>query len=199
VNQSLPVEPNFISLGNGGLQGWQMAGFGGFMELGANIIESVNGIGLLWYTQQQFADFILKVDWRASNPDDNSGIFLRFPALGSRDPANDWKLAVEQGYEIQIDDTGKNPDVNPNTFGDPLHQTGAVYKLAPATKLASLPVGQWNAFEIEAKGKDITVKLNGELVSSLKNGNRPLKGHIGLQNHHFGSRVQFRNIRIKTL
>jgi len=60
-------------------------------------------------------------------------------------------------------------------------------------------VGQWNTYEIEAKGKDITVKLNGVIVSSLKNGNRPLKGYIGLQNHHFGSRVQFRNIRIKTL
>lgn len=199
VKQSLPVEPGFTSLGTGGLAGWQMSGFGSFMELGANIIESVDGIGLLWYTKQQFADFILKLDWRASNPDDNSGIFLRFPALGNSDPANDWKLAVDQGYEIQIDDTGKNPDVTPNTFGDPLHETGAVYKLAPATKLASLPVGQWNTYEIEAKGKDITVKLNGEIVSSLKNGNRPLKGHIGLQNHHFGSRVQFRNIRIKTL
>ncbi|NOU20288.1 MAG: DUF1080 domain-containing protein [Methyloglobulus sp.] len=199
VKQSLPVEPGFASLGTGGLAGWQMAGFGSFMELGANIIESVDGIGLLWYTKQQFADFILKLDWRASNTDDNSGVFLRFPALGNSDPANDWKLAVDLGYEIQIDDTGKNPDVTPNTFGDPLHQTGAVYKLAPATKLASLPVGQWNTYEIEVKGKDITVKLNGELVSNLKNGNRPLKGHIGLQNHHFGSRVQFRNIRIKIL
>jgi hypothetical protein len=176
-----------------------MAGFGSFMELGANIIESVDGIGLLWYTKQQFADFILKLDWRASNPDDNSGIFLRFPALGNSDPANDWKLAVDQGYEIQIDDTGKNPDVTPNTFGDSLYETGAVYKLAPATKLASLQVGRWNTYEIEVKGKDIAVKLNGELVSSLKNGNRSLKGYIGLQNHHSGSRVQFRNIRIKTL
>ena len=104
---------------------------------------------------------------------------------------------MDQGYEIQIDDTGKNPDTNPPTFGDPLHQTGAVYKLAPATKLASLPVGQWNTYEIEVKGKDLKVTLNGQPVSSLKNGNRPLRGHVGLQNHHSGSRVQFRNLRIK--
>jgi hypothetical protein len=176
-----------------------MAGFGSFMELGANIIESVGGIGLLWFTAQEFADFLLKVDWRASNPDDNSGIFLRFPALGSSDPANDWQLAVTQGYEVQIDDTGKNPDTNPPTFGDALHQTGAIYKLAAATKLASLPVGLWNSFEIEAKGNDLKVTLNGQLVSSLKNGSRPLKGHIGLQNHHAGSRVQFRNLRIRPI
>jgi choline dehydrogenase-like flavoprotein len=199
VRQSLPVEPGFTPIGTGGLSGWQMAGFGGFIELGANIIETVDGIGLLWFTQKQFTDFVLRVDWRASFPDDNSGVFIRFPALGNNDPANDWKLAVDQGYEIQIDDTGKNPDVTPNTFGDPLHITGSVYKLAPATTLASKPLGQWNSYEITAQGNAITVVLNGRQVSQLANANRSPQGYIGLQNHHFGSRVQFRNIRIKAL
>lgn len=199
ARKSLPAEPGFRAIGKGGLDGWQMAGFGNFMELGANIIESVNGIGLLWYTKEQFADFILRVDWRATNPDDNSGIFIRFPALGNTDPANDWKVAVNQGYEIQIDDTGNNPDVNPPTFHDPLHITGSVYTLAPATIVASRPLGQWNTYEIQAKGNDITVTLNGQQVSNLKNGTRPKQGYIGLQNHHGGSKVQFRNIRIKPL
>ena len=199
ARRSLPSEPGFRIIGNGGLDGWQMAGFGKFMELGANIIESVDGIGLLWYTKEQFADFILKVDWRASNIDDNSGIFIRFPALGNTDPANDWKVAVDQGYEIQIDDTGKNPDVNPPTFHDPLHITGSVYKLASASTVASRPLGQWNTYEIQAKGNDITVTLNGQQVSSLKNGTRPKQGFVGLQNHHAGSKVQFRNIRIQSL
>lgn len=199
VRRSLPVEPGFESVGTGGLTGWQMAGMGSFIELGANIIETVDGIGLLWYTRQQFANFVLRVDWRASVPDDNSGVFIRFPALGNSDPANDWKVAVEKGYEVQIDDTGKNPDVTPNTFGDPLHLTGAVYQLAPAAGLASKLVGQWNAYEITAQGSTITVALNGQQVSRLTNANRSPKGYIGLQNHHFGSRVQFRNIRIRIL
>jgi hypothetical protein len=100
---------------------------------------------------------------------------------------------------IQIDDTGKNPDVNPNVFNDPLHRTGAVYKLAPANILASLPIGQWNAYEIEANGNDTKVTPNGQFVSHLQNGNRSLKGFIGIQNHHFGSKVQFKSIRIKPL
>jgi choline dehydrogenase-like flavoprotein len=199
VELSLPVEPGFRTLGSGGLDGWQMAGTGGFIELGANIIEAVGGIGLLWYTREQFADFILRVDWRATNLDDNSGVFLRFPALGTSNPATDWQLAVNQGYEVQIDDTGKNPDTNPVTFGDPLHQTGAIYTLAPAMSLASRPLGQWNQYEIAARGNAITVTLNGQRVSQLTNGTRPLAGHIGLQNHHDGSRVQFRNIRIQPL
>jgi hypothetical protein len=51
----------------------------------------------------QFADTL--TDYR---------VFIRLPALGNTDPANDWSLAVDQGYEIQIDDTGKNPDLNPS-------------------------------------------------------------------------------------
>ena len=52
------------------------------------------------------------MQWRSVNPTDNSGIFIRFPALGSSNPAGDWKPAVDQGYEVQIDDTGYNPDTN---------------------------------------------------------------------------------------
>src|SRR5262249_12421710 len=53
VRRSLGAEPGFVPLGTGGLQGWRMAGGGGFIELGGNIIESVDGIGLLWFTRQQ--------------------------------------------------------------------------------------------------------------------------------------------------
>ena len=198
MTRSLQVEPGFRPVGTGGLQGWRPAGAGGFMELGANILESVDGIGLLWYAAEEFGDFVLRVDWRASDITDNSGVFIRFPALGSGDPANDWKLAVDKGYEIQIDDRGYNPDTN--TFGEPMHQTGAIYGIAAASHVASRPVGEWNTFEIEARGQEIRVKLNGALVSQLTgDGSRPARGHIGLQNHHAGSRVQFRNIQVEPL
>lgn len=189
------VEDDFTALYDGKFDGWQMAGDGRFKRVGSTILESEAGIGLLWYTKEQFEDFTLRLEWRAANPTDNSGVYLRIPALGTADPANDWKPASEQGYEVQIDDRGFNPDTN--TRDDPLHQTGAVYKLAPASKVASRPLGQWNEFEIIASKGDIAVTLNGELVAELKNGTRLLTGHIGLQNHHPGSRVQFRNLRIK--
>jgi len=138
----------------------------------------------------------LTVQWRSINPFDNSGVFHRFPVLGNQKPAEDWKLAVDQGYEVQIDDRGFDP--NTNTTGSPLHTTGAVYQLAPATTLASKALGEWNTFEIEAAGPDIKVRVNGNLVSHLTNNlGRPMKGHIGLQNHHPGSRVQFRNLSVK--
>lgn len=192
VRNALGAEAGFMPLGSGGISGWRMAGSGGFLELGGNIIESVGGTGLLWFTGQQFGNFILRVDWRASSPDDNSGIFIRFP-----DPGNDWTVPVTQGYEIQIDNTGKNPDTNPPSFGDPLHNSGAIYKLAGSTAAPS--VGQWHTYEIEASGATITVRLDGQQVSQLQNANRSPKGFIGLQNHHDGSRVQFSRLRIKEL
>ena len=75
-----------------------------------------NGLGLLWYTREVFRNFVLKVDWLSFNPTtnvpggraDNSGVLIRFPALNASDPANDWKLASDKGYEIQIDDMGFN-------------------------------------------------------------------------------------------
>jgi hypothetical protein len=188
--------PGAVSLLNPTLDGWQMAGFGRFNVIGSDTVESEGGIGLLWYTKEEFGDFLMTVQWRSINAFDNSGVFIRFPSLGNANPAQDWQLAVDQGYEIQIDDRGFDP--NTNTTGSPLHTTGAIYQLAPTTKLASKMLGEWNTFEIEAVGPDIKVRLNGESVSHLTNpSGRPLKGHIGLQNHHPGARVQFRNLFVR--
>lgn len=197
VRQSIVgSETDFVPIGNGSLAGWQMAGSGGFIELGGGIVESYGGIGLLWYTQEQFDDFVLRLDFRLSSPTDNSGVFVRFPALGNGNPATDWQTAVNGGYEIQIDNTGYNPDTNMSD--DPLHKTGAIYTFAPST--AVMPtVGQWHSYEIEAIGQTITVRLDGTQVSQLTTATRGPKGYIGLQNHHAGSAVQFAHVRIKKL
>ena len=192
------IEDGFTRISTESLDGWQMAGAGRFKPVDLDVIESEEGIGLLWWTREQFSDFILKLDWRAFHADDNSGVFIRFPALGNGDPANDWKPAVTRGYEVQIDDRGFNP--GDNSTGSTLHRTGAIYELAAASRLVSRPLGQWNSLEIEGRGNDLRVTLNGEVVSEhTADGTRSASGHIGLQNHHPGSRVQFRNLRIKAL
>jgi hypothetical protein len=181
-----------------GLAGWAMAGHGRFNQVGDGVLETEGGPGLLWYTPETFDDFVLRVEWRASAVEDNSGVFLRFPPLGSSHPDADWRLAVTDGYEVQIDDRGYDPQEK--RFGSPLHRTGAIYRLAPAEVMASRPTGDWNVFEITALGLDISVLLNGTPVARLERDvGRPRRGHIGLQNHHDGSRVQFRGIRIRRL
>lgn len=169
-----------------------MAGPGGFRLLQGGIVESFGGPGLLWYSDEAFRDFVLSVAWRLTRPDDNSGVFLRCPRL-----ADSPQPAIERGYEVQIDDRGFDPQRR--VPGSMLHMTGAIYEAAPAIRRCSRPLGEWNLFEIVARGRTIAVKLNGEEVSFLASGSREPDGHIGLQNHHDGSAVQFRDIRIETL
>lgn len=154
-----------VLLLNPGLPGWDMAGPGGFREVEPGTVESYGGSGVFWYAERQFADFILTAEWRVRQLEDNSGIFLRIPALGE-DP----QPAIEHGYEVQIDERGINPEAGTRDLPDRL--TGAIYKLAPAVARASRPVGEWNSFRIVAAHDEIAVELNGKQVSQLRKGQR---------------------------
>jgi hypothetical protein len=172
--------------------GWRIAGKGGFAATDDGVIEVHGGPGLLWYSRESFADFVLRIEWRATGPQDNSGVFLRCPDL-----QDDPRPAIDRGYEVQIDDRAYDPKTA--ATGSPLHRTGAVYQLAPALHLLSRPAGQWNAFEITARGPAIAVMLNGQEASRLENGSRQSRGYVALQTHHDGSAVQFRNLTVAPL
>ena len=93
--------------------------------------------------------------------------------------------------------------------------------LAP-TKSAVRKAGEWNRMTITCKGPNISVLLNGELVTQIdmkkwtdlkKNpdgsdipawyhktlAEMATKGHIGLQGKHGGVPIYFRNIKIKPI
>jgi hypothetical protein len=115
--------------------------------------------------------------------------------------------------EIQVLDDGGSQ----YTKLQPAQYHGSVYQMFPAKRGAQKPVGEWNTEEITAKGRQITVTLNGvkivdanlddvkdeAVLAKHRNLNAPegsrgianTKGHIGLLGH--GTRVEFRNIRIK--
>jgi cytochrome c len=145
-------------------------------------------MGLYLY-EQEFGAYSLKLDWKMAG-DDNSGIFVGFP-----DPGNDPWVAVNQGYEIQIDATDA-PD----------RTTGSVYSFQSAdieARDAALnPPGEWNSYEIVVQGQTIKVVLNGTVVNNFVNTDpaRDLtQGYIGIQNHGGSDDVSFRNIQIKEL
>ncbi|MBR0782477.1 family 16 glycoside hydrolase [Bradyrhizobium iriomotense] len=187
----------FKSLYTGSLADWQMSGAGGFLQV-YDILESFGGPGLLWYTREGFSDFVLEFEWQYANRTDNSGVFIRVPNLNSANPS-DWMAAIDQSYEIQIDPRGYNSEKN--VENDPLRSTGAIYNInAPTRTDVAKGPWQWNTFLIEAVGSRIKVTLNGVLVNDFTDPKpRSLRGHIALQNHHDGSKVQFRNIRIKAV
>ncbi|TWF80317.1 choline dehydrogenase-like flavoprotein [Pseudonocardia hierapolitana] len=206
ANHLIPVAPRPgeapRDLFNGtNLDGWEMAGQGTFVATNGVLQANPGGdLGLLWSTTPAPADFILRCEWRLAQPNNNSGVFIRFPNPNSKGYNNTAYVAVDFGFEIQIDETGA-PD------GADQHRTGAIYgepnqafNLQPA-----LPVGQWNAYEMRVQGQTYTVHLNGVQVTQFNNPS-PGRGlpskpdspsFVGLQAHT--GAVAFRNIQLQAL
>jgi hypothetical protein len=183
------LEPGYVGLFDGTLESltkWRLAGPGSFGRQTDCSLRSVGGLGLNWYTPKQFTNYSLKLDWKM-NDDSNGGVFVGFP-----NPGNDPWVAVDNGYEIQIDETD-----------DITHLTGSIYGIKGADRdkvVAALkPLGQWNAYELLVQGDNIKVILNGVVVTdyTVENPARDLPGYIGIQNHGDGDNVWYRNIRIK--
>src|SRR5918995_1173701 len=177
------IDTNFTSIFDGKtLDGWKMAGDGRFVIVESDTsLESEGGMGLLWYSEKIYKNFMLKLEWKVSDDGDNSGVFVRFP-----DPDDSPNIAVREGYEIQIDDKA----------GDPIHQTGAIYDFAAPSKVVSKPPGQWNTMEIQTQDQSYIVIINGQKVTEFT-GDRFTEGYVGLQAHDDKSKVLFRNILIK--
>ncbi|MDG4814836.1 ThuA domain-containing protein [Micromonospora sp. WMMD956] len=179
-------ETGYTALYNGSTTGWSQAGPGGFTNTDATLSSS-GGLGLYWYSAKQFTNYSLKLDWRIPG-DDNSGVFVGFPA--STDPNS----AMTNGYEVQIDATDSDD-----------RTTGSIYGVKSAdlaARDAALnPPGEWNTYELLVEGERLQVLLNGVKINDFTNTDpaRSLAGYVGVQNHGTGDDVSFRNIRIKEL
>jgi hypothetical protein len=56
--------------------------------------------------------------------------------------------------------------------------------------------GEWNALEIRAQGKKMTLWVNGEVSSEWDN-MEVTKGYVGLEGE--GYRIEFRNLKLKKI
>lgn len=167
-------------------------------------LESAPGTDLgLFYTKIDFANYILKVEWLTWREDDNSGIFLSFPDLNSKGYDNTAFVAVDFGFEVQIDALGRGSPPPGQNVDKKFRTTGAIYNI-PEQNLDESVVargpGQWNEFEIRVKDNRFTVFLNGQQKTDFVNndpnrGQPAAPGFIGLQTHT--GHVLFRNIQIK--
>jgi hypothetical protein len=178
-----------------GLVGWQqIGGTPGSWKFGKGVL-STEGAGGGWLsTVRPYGDFVLSLEFRVP-AGGNSGVFIRAPHEG--DPAY-------QGMEIQILDDYHEQyrDLRPDQY------TGSIYGVQAPSERASKAAGQWQEMVIVCSGPQVKVVLNGERIIDTNVEFYPYKfeahpgltrrhGYIGLQSH--GSRIEFRNIRIKLL
>ena len=179
------------------LSGWEHVGPGGFV-VEDGMLKTQGGMGLLWYTGEKVGDALLRVVYRVTREEDNSGVFIR---IADR-PPDPW-FAVHHGYEVQILATG-----------DEWHRTGCIYSLSRAEAQAQRPPGEWTVMEVGLRGALVEVTLNGVQVTTFdpagpvppraadyepERGPRPDHGYIGLQNHDADSMVYFREVSVEAL
>jgi hypothetical protein len=169
--------------------GWNHYGPGYFtLDSETGVLKSHGGMGLFWYSEKKYKNFILELDYKTSGPKANSGIFLRVPDIPVSDDY------IYRSFEIQINNADKGK-----------HKTSAVYDAQAASKDAYKPAGEWNHYKITFQDSRIQVELNGEQVNdwlarpSGKVIDFSEEGYIGLQNHDWDTNIYFKNIYIKEL
>lgn len=192
VTQKRLPESAFKSLFDGKtLNGWKLVekhGPGYRVENG-NIVCPDGGGGDL-FTEKEYSDFILRVDFKISKGANNGIAF--------RSPMENGQIAYI-GNEVQVIDD--NRDLKPG------QTCGSLYRVFFAKPGAPKPIGEWNSYEITARGRSIKVVLNGQTVvdGNINDVYDPEtirrhpgmfrdRGHIGFLGH--GDRVEFRNVRI---
>jgi len=128
-------------------------------------------------TKDSYGDFELRAEFWVSH-DANSGIYMRC--------ANGAAPTDTTCYEANIYD--ERPD--------PSYGTGAITNFVKVNEL-NRAGGQWNVFEITAKGGHLAVKLNGKQTAVYDDANKMKNGPFGLQ--YAGGVVKFRKVEIRPL
>ncbi|HBE66507.1 MAG TPA: DUF1080 domain-containing protein [Planctomycetaceae bacterium] len=186
----------FTKLSDGNdLSGW--IGATDDYELTDGVIRCKPGRGGVLFTQEEYADFIARVEFKLP-PGGNNGLAIRYPGKG--------RASYDGMCELQILDNSANKYAKL----DPRQYHGSVYGVAAAHRGYLRPVGQWNYQEVSVQGSRIRVELNGTVIvdtdvsqiTTYKDG-RDHPG-IGLKSGHFGfaghnDPVEFRNIAIRRL
>ncbi len=183
-------EEGWISLFNGkDLSGWKINENPDSVRVEEGLLVVNGPRAHLFYEGEdgkaEFKNFHFKAQVMTF-PKANSGIYFHTKFLDSGWP--------NKGYECQVN----------NTHGDP-KKTGGLYDVQDNyDKVAN--DGEWFDYEIIVEGKHIVTKINGKTVSDYTEPddvNRPTRhlssGTFALQAHDPGSKVQYRELKVKRL
>lgn len=171
--------PGWVTLVDGKTIGdWDRSGEANWrIEDGALVADKLASKGSSHLvTKASYKDFMIHAEFWSSD-DANSGIFIRCTDIKN--------IGAKTCYEVNIFDQRK----------DPSYGTGAIVYF---TEIKPMPKagGKWNTLEITAKGRQITVMLNGQKTADLNNGMFE-NGPFTLQ---YGSGViKFRKVAVKPL
>jgi hypothetical protein len=177
------------------LAGWAGATKGYEVRDGAIVCRK--GAGGVLFTEQQYADFVVRLEFRLP-AGGNNGLAIRYPGQG--------RPSLDGMTELQVLDNSADK------YGklDRRQYHGSAYGMVPASRGYLRPVGLWNYQETTVRGSKIKVELNGSVIldadlSAIDDfmgdkahpGKDIAKGHFGFAGHK--DPVMFRNLSIKEL
>lgn len=168
--------------GETGLENWNRVGDANWRpEDGA--IVAYRGRGGYLVSKRSYKDFQLRAEFWA-DATTNSGVLIRL--------SNPKRIGADNAYEVNISDQPPNA-----AYG-----TGAIVNVA---KVSPMPKagGKWNTLEITARGRQITVVLNGLQTVDVQHG-KFAQGPLALQygaggKNIEGGPIKWRRVQIKPL
>lgn len=168
--------------GETGLENWNRIGDANWRpEDGA--IVAYRGKGGYLVSKRSYRDFQLRAEFWA-DATTNSGVFIRL--------SNPKRIGADSAYEVNISDQPPNP-----AYG-----TGAIVNVA---KVSPMPKagGKWNTLEITARGRQLTVALNGVQTVDIEH-KKFIQGPLALQygagaKNVEGGPIKWRRVQIKPL
>jgi hypothetical protein len=167
------------------LDGWHTAP-GGNWEVKDGVIvgtspQTERRHGML-LSDKKYGDFVLRLKFKSLKG--NSGLYFRAERVDSP--------VTVHGFQAEIAPSGP--------VGGLYETGGRAWVVQPKAELVKdcFRPGDWNEMTVTAKGKDVTVQLNGTTTAELKNDPGRLEGHFGLQLHGGNEmHVEFKDIEIQ--
>ena len=169
--------------GDKGLENFNRIGDANWRAEGGAVVAD-KGKGGYLVSKQAYKDFEMYVEFWADH-NTNSGVFLR-----AADPN---KVGAASAYEVNIFDQRPGPE----------YGTGGIVDFARVPPKKYKSGGQWNVYEIYAKGKEVVVKLNGDVTVHMVN-DKFASGPVALQFGNLpksvpGGAIKWRKVDIRPL
>lgn len=170
-----------------------------FIVRDGNLVSLGNPPGHL-ITEREFANYKLVVEYRFPKEGGNCGVLVHCSkprVLGNMFPQSIEVQMMHQnagdfwciGENIEVPDMEKRrPRNDGQKFGG---GPGDARRILNLTDDSEKPLGEWNRMEIECKGAEVKVWVNGTLVNHGHNATAT-KGKIALQAE--GTEVEFRKV-----
>jgi hypothetical protein len=140
-----------------------------------------------FYTEKEYSNYKLHVEWRWAAEPGNSGVLLH-----KQDPDAVWPKSIEA--QLKSGNAGDFYLIGGTTMNEQVDKSNR--RVEKKEESSELEAGEWNTYNITCKGDSLIVIVNG-VTQNVGSGASVTSGKICLQSE--GKPIEFRNIYLDPL